>query len=72
MNFVDASYPNADPWEACARSNAAPAIDSIGVSLTYTYQFETPLACILRFFGGGVGTLTMTDKTVMQLNPTAT
>jgi hypothetical protein len=72
LNFADSSYPNTDQWEACARSNASPNIDAIGVSLTYTYQFETPLASILGFFGGGSPTLTMTDKTVMQLNPTAT
>lgn len=71
LNFVDASYPNGDSWPACSRSNAAPSIDSIGVSLTYTYDFVTPLASILGFFGGGTPTLTMTDKTVMDLNPTA-
>jgi hypothetical protein len=73
LNFVDSSYPNSDGWKACSRSNASPTIDSVGVSLTYTYQFQTPLASVLRFFGGaGSTTLTLTDKTVMQLNPTAT
>ena len=73
LNFVDSSYPNSDAWEACSRSNASPNIDSIGVSLTYHYAFQTPLASVLRFFGGSGGaTLTLTDKTVMQLNPTAT
>jgi hypothetical protein len=73
LNFVDSSYPNGDGWMACSRGNASPNIDSIGVSLVYSYSFQTPLAGILRFFGGGGGaTLTLTDKTVMQLNPTAT
>jgi hypothetical protein len=73
LNFVDSSYPNSDAWEACSRSNASPTIDSIGVSLTYTYTFQTPLASVLRFFGGaGSTTLTLSDQTVMQLNPTAT
>ncbi len=46
-------------------------MNSIGVSLTYTYNFQTPLGGILRFFGGsGAGGLTMSDKTVMALNPT--
>lgn len=57
-------------WNPCSRSNGNP-VDSIGVSLTHTYTFQTPLAGILRFFGGGsAGQLTMSDKTVMALNPT--
>jgi Flp pilus assembly protein TadG len=71
LNFKDAAYPNGDAWKACARSNAAPTVDSIGVSLTYTYDFVTPLASVLGFFGGGNPTLTMNDRTVMVLNPSA-
>jgi Flp pilus assembly protein TadG len=38
-------------------------IDSIGVSLTYTYAFQTPLASVMRFFGGaGSATLTLTTR----------
>jgi len=58
-------------WDPCSRLNGS-SVDSIGVSLTYTYAFQTPLAGILRFFGGAsAGTLTMSDKTVMALNPTS-
>jgi len=58
-------------WRACERSNGNPA-DSIGVSLTYTYQFITPLGGILRFFGGtGWSSLTVSDRTVMSINPTS-
>lgn len=72
LNFVDSSYSGSDAWKACSRSNALPTPDSIGVSLTYTYTFQTPLAAIVRFFGGaGSTTLTITDQTVMQLNPAA-
>jgi hypothetical protein len=72
LNFVDSSYPSSDPWKACSRSNALPSPNSIGVSLTYTYTFQTPLASVLRFFGGsGSATLTQSDQTVMQLNPSA-
>jgi len=71
LNFVDSSYPNGDAWQACARTNATPNINSIGVSLTYTYHFQTPLAAVESFFGGGSPTLTLTDKTVMQLNPSS-
>ena len=61
-------------WQACSRNNGPSGTnppDSLGVSVTYTYNFVTPLASILGFFGGGTPTLTVTDRTVMQLNPTA-
>jgi Flp pilus assembly protein TadG len=70
LNFNNASYPNSDPWKACARVNGGATIDYVGVSVTYTYQFQTPLAGIMRLMGGtGVGSLTITDRTVMALNP---
>jgi TadE-like protein len=69
LDFVDSSFPGGDAWQACSRSNAAPDIDSIGVSVSYTYHFQTPLAAVEGFFGGGNPTLNLTDKTVMQLNP---
>ena len=56
-------------WGACSRSNIVghtasltPAqVDSIGVSISYTYKMVTPV----------IGaTLSMTDQTVMQFNPT--
>ena len=57
-------------WAACSRSNALPS-DSIGVSLTYTYHFQTALGAVLRFFGGsGWSSITVSDRTVMSLNPT--
>jgi hypothetical protein len=71
LDFVDSSYPNGDAWRGCSRNDASPNIDSIGVSVVYTYKFQTPLASILGFFGGGSPTLTINDKTVMQLNPSA-
>jgi hypothetical protein len=56
-------------WSACPAGNrnngASP--DSIGVRLTYTYDFVTPLGNFVAAFGSGH--LTMTDKTVMALNP---
>ncbi len=67
LNFVNASTG----WRACARNNASPSIDSIGVSVTYTYRFQTPLAAILGFFAGGAPTATLTDRTVMVLNPSS-
>src|SRR5262245_28304089 len=56
-------------WSACTRDNGSTP-DSIGVGLRYTWDFKTPLQGILRFFGGGGGSqLTISDKTVMALNP---
>lgn len=52
-------------WNACTRSNVQTSPDKIGVSLTYTYRFRTALSA----FTGGTASLTMTDRTVMTLNP---
>lgn len=58
-------------WSQCSRSNATASPDSIGISISYTYRATTPLALIMRFFGGpGAATLTMSDRSVMALNPT--
>lgn len=64
-------------WAACGRTNEAPSPskpagpDSIGVSLTYTYSLQTGLGSVLRFFGGtGWSTITVSDRTVMAMNPT--
>lgn len=72
LDFVQGSAT----WSACSRSNASPP-GSIGVSISYRYQFTTPLGSLQRFiaqFWGGTppsqNYLSMTDKTVMQLNPT--
>jgi hypothetical protein len=61
-------------YDACSRVNAwignTPP-QSIGVAITYRYDYKTPLAGIFRFFGGdGAGSLPITDKTIMALNPT--
>jgi hypothetical protein len=63
-------------WSACSRSNVvghtySNDVDSIGVSISYTYQMTTPLSSALRLVGGaGASSLVMNDATVMQLNPT--
>jgi len=57
-------------WNPCARNNGVNA-DALGVSLSYTYQFETPFGGIIKLVSGSNWTsLQMTDKTVMNLNPT--
>lgn len=61
-------------WNACSRRNSwtagppAVAPDLVGVSLTYNYQLVTPLGNFVSAFGSG--TLTISDKTVMAVNPT--
>jgi hypothetical protein len=58
-------------WTACSRLNTNPA-DRLGVSITYTYRFATGLTQVLGFIGVTTGpTWTLTDRTVMNLNPTA-
>lgn len=62
--------PSSGNWSACGRDNGVNA-DLLGVSVRYTYNMVTPLSSVLRFFGGpGATSLAMSDKTVMQLNPT--
>jgi TadE-like protein len=61
LDFIEFS----EAWPACGRNNSAVGTQSVGVSLTYTYDYQTPF----RFLLGENG-LTMTDRTVMQLNPT--
>jgi hypothetical protein len=68
---MDFSAPATLNWPASTRDNGATP-DSIGVSITYTYQFRSALGGILRFFGGsGASSLQMTDRTVMALQPTS-
>jgi hypothetical protein len=58
-------------WSACSRVNTNPA-DRLGVSISYTYKFTTGLTQVLSFIGVTTGpTWTLTDRTVMNLNPTA-
>ncbi|HEY4634465.1 MAG TPA: TadE/TadG family type IV pilus assembly protein [Candidatus Limnocylindrales bacterium] len=62
-------------WNACTRDNSwsggAPP-DSIGVSVRYQYQYVTPLAAAMQFFGSvaGGGSLEIADRSIMALNPT--
>lgn len=57
-----------DNWPACTRSNGTPT-DSIGIALTYRYSLVTPLPSVLAFFGGGPIQLTISDRTIMAMNP---
>jgi hypothetical protein len=68
--------PGAVQWNPCTAQGNANARrndvnpDSLGVSITYTYRYVTPLAAALGFFGpAGSNVLTIRDRTVMALNP---
>ncbi len=66
---LDFKQSGSSGYAACSRDNGATP-DSIGVSITYTYQMVTPLAAVIGFFGGaGASTIPISDKTVMALNP---
>ena len=63
--------PSSTGWSACIRDNDGAAVDSIGVSVRYRYNFVTPLSAIVGFFGpSGASNITISDRTVMALNPT--
>jgi len=74
LDFVQGSVS----WSACSRSNANPP-GSIGVSIAYGYSFITPLGTLNQLLARMWrdeqnpplnNTLTMRDRTIMQLNPT--
>lgn len=60
----------ARPWPACDRFNGSPNPDSIGVTVTYRYDFVTPLPALVNAISGGDFFLTLSETTVMALNPT--
>lgn len=53
-------------WPASSRSTTLPVV-SLGVKIQYHYTLVTPLNAIFKVFGGGQ--ITMTDQTVMALEP---
>lgn len=69
LNFYESSH-GWDATSAARETGASP--DSIGVSISYNYTFQTPLAGIIRLlFGNSWGTIQMTDATIMALEPTS-
>jgi hypothetical protein len=51
------------PWLPCSRTYASP-VDSVGVTVVYTYRAKTPLRMLMPYFN----TWTMRDRTVMAMN----
>jgi hypothetical protein len=57
-------------WDPCTRKDGVNA-DGLGVALDYNYQYQTSLGGLMRFmFGTSSSSLLISDKTVMNLNPT--
>ena len=70
-DHLDFNSTGVQGWGACSRVNTNPS-DVLGVSITYTYHFATGLTQVLSMIGVTTGpTWTMTDRTVMNVNPTA-
>lgn len=58
-------------WNAKDRCGSAPA-HGIGVRITYNYRFITPLGSLITALGGSLfnnGQITMSDQTIMSLEP---
>jgi Flp pilus assembly protein TadG len=54
-------------WNACGRNNATANPDSIGIQLSYTYDYVTPLGSLLGI--AGAPQIAISDRTIMALNP---
>lgn len=64
----------ADAWRPCDRKNfwdVSGPPESIGVTVSYSHAWVTPLLSILNGFAGGGLSLNLTETTVMALNPSA-
>jgi hypothetical protein len=62
--------PITEPWPACGRVNNGPLTESIGVKVIYSYQMVTPIASVVALLGGSqAASVTLTETTVMALNP---
>lgn len=69
---LDFSPSGGTAWYACERINEGdPAdIESIGVTVNYEYEFLTPFGQVLDAISGGALSVTLSETTVMALNPT--
>ena len=68
LDFVETPHK----WDVCSRVNSIATSDALGVSLSYTYAYITPIANVMRLVtpGGDPPTIQLNDRTVMRLNPT--
>ncbi len=66
-----AGNSNGGTWDASTRSGVSTA-QNIGVKITYTYRFITPLGAVIKAVGKSLfssGQITMSDQTVMAMEP---
>jgi len=56
-------------WPACVRHNGA-GPDSIGITVQYRYDYVTPLPVLVDALTNGSLQMTLSETTVMALNPT--
>lgn len=61
--------PQSSGWPACARVNTGATPDSLGVTVKYRYDFLSALPSVVNSITGGSLTLTLSETTVMSLNP---
>jgi len=66
---IDFNLIGSNAWPACSRNNAASTPDSIGVTVKYKYDFVSPMPAVINAIAGGALSLTLTETTVMSLNP---
>ena len=57
------------PGRPARVTTAGSTPDSIGVTVRYRYDFVTPLPSVLDAIAGGALSLTLSETTVMSLNP---
>jgi len=70
--WVDSSRVTSATETTNCGSGLSTCPDSIGIKITYQYLYVTPLAAVMRFFGGpAASTQSLNDQTVMALNPTS-
>ena len=66
---IDFDRAGPDQWPACGRVNNGTSPDSIGVTVDYQYRFLTPLPQLVNALTGGALDFTLSETTVMSLNP---
>ena len=71
MTKLDFTLSGSLGWPACVRDNASDPPDSIGVTVTFRYDFITPLPDMISSISGGNLSLGLTETTVMALNPSS-
>ncbi len=67
--YIDFNLFGSNSWPACSRDNSASTPDSIGVTVKYRYDFTSPMPAVINAIAGGAVSMTLTETTIMSLNP---